>query len=119
MTKPNFELKMGKGNKDYKLVIAPHQKYSEDELVSEITPILNHINPLFDDETGHLRVGLSDHKYLESEFKWILSSPDQKGVRHRVGLLVTQKYINMFVTELIHHGYRVFPTTSVSSPYRH
>ncbi len=109
MTKTTFMLKMESGNKDYKLVVAPHQSFSEEELVSKITPLLN--------EAGHHRGGLSYRQY-DAAPKWILTKPDKDGIRHRKGLRVPKPLFNKFLTELINHGYRVIPIVSDKSPFK-
>ena len=117
--KPTFELNIGIGSKGHKLFIAANQFYDEEQLVSELTPILNHADSAFDNETGRLRSGSSDHRWFEYVPKWILSNPDKDGIRHRIGLHVPPKLFNTFITELLNHGYRVIPIVSDTSPFKH
>ncbi len=82
MSKPTFELNIGVGSKGHRLFIAANQSYSEEALVSELTPIFKHADPAFDNETGHLHSGSSYRPCVESGPKWIFSNPDQDGIRH-------------------------------------
>ncbi len=119
MSKPTFELNIGIGSKGHRLFIAANQSYNEEHLVSELTPFFNHADPAFDNETGRLRSGACDRQCFEAGPTWILSNPDEDGIRHRIGLRVPPKLLNTLITELLNHGYRVIPIVSDTSPFKH
>ena len=99
-----FDLISPIDHENRRLMISANQIINEQELVSNITPILNRVNPNVDDKTGNLLDTLSISK--EGPL-WILSRPDSKGIRHRIGITVSPKLLNKLIRELIICGYRI------------
>lgn len=105
--KLTFELKDRIENGHYWLMIGANQIYDEQELVSDLVPVFNRVDPSLDDQTGRLLNGQMYSRYFDSGPRWILTEPDSEGIRHRIGISVHPQFLDRLITELNSIGYQV------------
>ena len=107
MKKPTFELKVARGNSEYRLIIATNQNFNEEELDHDISPIFNLVKPSLNNVTGNFLSGFSFNQCFETGPKWILAEPDSEGIRHRIGISVHPQLLDKLITEMNLIGYRI------------
>lgn len=119
MKKLTFELTGQIDNENRSLLIDTNQTFDEQGLVYDITPIFDLVDSSLNYVTASYHNRSSYSGRLDSGLRWILTEPDSKGIRHRIGISVHPCLFNKLITELTNKGYRVISIVFGISPFKH